>query len=120
MKLTFLALLLSSMTLSLRAQSGAISQHKHISVISISKEVFYFKADADFIGATVEVTDSTGTVFFSAELHAKRNLIDFFYLEKGRYNIHFEHNGVTEDYQVWLEKKEAHDAAPFIAFEPRA
>lgn len=119
MKLTCLATLFTLLTLNLQAQLKPVNEHKHISIISVSKEVFYFKTDAEFIGATVQVTDSTGSVFFTAELHTKRNLIDFFYLEKGQYTIHFEHNGVVEDYQVRLDRKEQHNAALFIARKPR-
>ena len=104
MKLTCITILFAALSLTVQAKPD--SAHKHISVLSIKKEVFYFKVDADFMGATVEVTDSTGTVFFSAEVSSKRSLIDFFFLEKGKYTIHFERNGVVEEYEVWLDKKE--------------
>ena len=120
MKLTCIAVLFSLLTVGTQAQPETMAHHRHISILSMKKEVFYFKVDADFIGATVEVTDSTGTVFFSAEVNSKRSLIDFFYLEKGKYTIHFERNGVIEDYQVWLDKKEGHDAPSFIAFKLQA
>jgi hypothetical protein len=119
MKLTSIAILITLFALHAVAQPANNAPHKHISILSVSKEVFYFKTDADFMGATVVVTDSTGTVFFSAELHSKRNLIDFFYLENGQYTIHFEHNGVVEDYQVWLDKK-SHEISPFVALKPHA
>lgn len=119
MKLTTLAILLTILAISTEAQSETRLHQKHISILSLSKEVFYFKADADFIGAKVVVTDSTGTVFFSTEIHNKRNLIDFFYFEKGQYTIHFEHHGVVEDYQVWLDKNVEENRA-FIALMPSA
>lgn len=106
MKLTCITLLFAILALTTYANPDS-TQHKHISVLSMKKEVFYFKVDADFMGATVEVTDSTGAVFFSAEVSSKRSLIDFFFLEKGKYTIHFERNGVVEEFEVWLDKKEA-------------
>src|SRR5688572_12166982 len=106
MKLTSLAILFTLLTFGAHAQTDTAAHSQHVSILSISKEVFYFKVDATFVGATVEVTDSTGTVFFTVELHSKRNLIDFFYLEQGQYTVHFEHNGVIEDYQLLLDKKE--------------
>jgi hypothetical protein len=120
MKLTSLIILLSLLSLKAQAQKETVAQHKHISILSTSNEVFYFKADADFIGGKVEVTDSTGSILFTAELHSKRNLIDFFYLKNGQYTIHFEHNGAIEDYQVWLDKKEGHLSSSFAVFKLKA
>jgi hypothetical protein len=118
MKLTRFALLIALVAFQAQGQTESVPQQHHVSILSTKKEVFYFKIDSEFMGATVAVTDSTGAVFFSTELHSKRNLIDFFYLEKGKYTIHFEHNGIVEDYQVWLDKKD--QGHPFIAFMLRA
>lgn len=119
MKLTCITLLFAILALSTQAQSIR-PQHNHVSVLSMKSEVFYFKIDADFMGATVAVSDSTGTIFFTSELHTKRNLIDFYFLETGKYTIHFERDGVIEEYHVWLDKKEGHNTSQFIALKLQA
>lgn len=102
-------------------QPETIKHAHHISILSMRNEVFYFKVDQDFIGATVQVYDSTGTVVFTSQLNMKRNLIDFYNIETGKYTIHFENNGVAEDYQVWLDKKDkVTKAHHFSTFKLRA
>ena len=88
----------------------------HVSVLSLKHDVFYFKVDPAFIGATVQVSDSTGTVFFNIELHSKRSLIDFFYLESGLYTIRFEQGDMFEEFQVVLDYKNTLAKHPHISF----
>jgi hypothetical protein len=104
-----------SASVRLHAQTP-LQGYPHVSVLSTKHDVFYFKVDPAFMGATVQVLDSTGTVFFNMELHSKRNLIDFFYLESGLYTIRFEQGDVVEEFQVVFDKKNALAKHPHISF----
>lgn len=77
----------------------------HVSVVSTKHEVLYLKVDPEFIGATFEVYDSAGVSQFIGQIHLKRTLIDFFYLEQGTYTVRFIQGDIVEDYRYTVIRK---------------
>jgi hypothetical protein len=77
----------------------------HVSVLSVKRDVFYFKVDAEFMGSTVQVFDSKGEMQYSLEIHSKRALIDFFYMQPGVYTIKFSHGNQVEEHHYTVAAK---------------
>lgn len=51
------------------------------------KDLLILKAGKPFMGATVEVRDSTGTVVATSYIHKKKMIIDFYDIPYGSYTI---------------------------------
>jgi hypothetical protein len=77
----------------------------HVSVLSMKRDVFYFKVDAEFMGATAQVFDSNGEMHYSVEIHSKRAIIDFFYMNPGEYTIKFSNGSKTEEHHYSVAQK---------------
>jgi hypothetical protein len=77
----------------------------HVSIISMKRDVFYFKVDTEFMGSTAQVFDSHGEMQYSVEIHSKRALIDFFYMQPGEYTIKFSHGTQVEEHHYHVAEK---------------
>jgi hypothetical protein len=77
---------------------------RHVTVLAIKYEIFYFKVDSKFIGATIEVIDSLGVVRHTGTIRNKKTLIDFIEMEPGIYTIRFTQGAIIEEhrYSVWI------------------
>lgn len=51
------------------------------------KDLLILKADKSFMGAVVEVHDSSGKIVATRELHKKKMIVDFFEIPYGSYTI---------------------------------
>jgi hypothetical protein len=58
-----------------------------VSVISISSDIFYFKVDKSFIGASVMVYSPTGQVILNEKVNHHKAIIDFYEEQAGKYTI---------------------------------
>ena len=79
----------------------------HVSVLSVKRDVFYFKVDSEFQGATAQVFNSQGEMVYSIDVHSKRALIDFFYMKPGAYTIKFSHGTQVEEHQYVVAERNA-------------
>jgi hypothetical protein len=99
-----LSVLFVGTSITTEAKLRKVSCH-HVSVLSVKRDVFYFKVDTEFQGATAEVFDTNGKLCYSITLHKKRELIDFFYLEAGEYTIRFSRGNQSEEHQYSVVKR---------------
>ena len=83
LKLSF-AILLICMSGSLFAKSN---HHNNVSVLSVKRDIFYFKVSAEFIGSHVEVYGPDGELIATQEISHRKAIIDFFFEEAGLYHI---------------------------------
>jgi hypothetical protein len=58
-----------------------------ISVISVDREIFYFRVAKQLLGGTVDVYDQQGLVVHSEKVIKKKMIVDFFHREAGTYTI---------------------------------
>lgn len=70
-----------------------------VSVLSIRSDLFYFKVNKAFRGATVEVYASSGELVYAGQVTRHRMLIDFFDRDEGDYTIRIKKDAVEVDYQ---------------------
>lgn len=66
-----------------------------VSVISSKRDIFYFKVDKTFIGAVINVKDSSGKIVFTDSITRHKAIIDFFLSAPDTYTIQ-----VKKDNQV--------------------
>jgi len=57
-----------------------------IEVLSIKRDIFYFKANEEFTGATIEVY-AADTLIFTNQVAHRKTLIDFYFEKPGVYTI---------------------------------
>ena len=79
--------------------ASATSERHHVSVVSMSRELFHFKVDKAFMGATVEVYDEAGELVGTDLVLKKHMIVDFFNRKAGLYTIKVIKSGVTEEFQ---------------------
>lgn len=84
MKLTTLAALILLCSMPGISQAKA---HRPVSVLAVRNDLFYFKVDKAFIGATVEVYSSSGELVLSQKVMRHKTLIDFFDKKEDKYTI---------------------------------
>jgi len=58
-----------------------------VSIISVNSDIFYFKVDRSFIGATVTVVSPTGQVILNEKVNRHKAIIDFYDEKAGKYTI---------------------------------
>jgi hypothetical protein len=80
---------------------AGISQAKPqpVSVLSVRSDLFYFKVNKAFRGATVEVYASSGQLVYAGQVTRHRMLIDFFDRQEGDYTIRIKKDSVEVDYR---------------------
>jgi hypothetical protein len=80
--LTILILLVA-----LTAFSKQNPEKNHVSVKTVKREIFYFKVDKQFLGATVNVYNKQGMLIVTEKVARRKNIIDFFDQYAGTYTI---------------------------------
>ena len=70
-----------------------------VSVISMNSNIFYFKVDKSFIGATVEVYGAEGELKLSSKISHHKAIIDFYEENAGKYKIVLKKDGNTLDFE---------------------
>ena len=58
-----------------------------VSVLSIKREIFYFKVTKALLGGTVEVYDTHGAIVLTEKVIKRKMIVDFFHREPGTYTI---------------------------------
>ncbi|MEO7990290.1 MAG: hypothetical protein ABI663_12165 [Chryseolinea sp.] len=83
MKRTFLIILILIAVTALHAAA----QKSHVSILSIKRDIFYFKVDKTLMGATLEVFSQQGEMIFSGKVLHHKAIIDFYLENPGTYTI---------------------------------
>ena len=86
-----------------------------VSVISTMNDVFYFKIDKEFVGASVEVYNAKDELIIAKVIPDRRSIIDFYYQDPGKYTIKIK-KGEKEEKFVYMKATES----PFIEIAPEA
>ena len=81
------------------AMARSVPEVSHVSVLSVKREVFYFKVDKEFVGAFIEVYDQKGVLLIKEQVSKRKMIIDFFHREPGMYTIKIAKNGVVEEFE---------------------
>jgi hypothetical protein len=68
-----------------------------IEVLSIKRDIFYFKATEDFTGATIEVY-AADTLIFTNPLAHRKTLLDFYFEKPGTYTIKITKGSTVEEF----------------------
>jgi hypothetical protein len=63
------------------------SPDSNVSVLSIKRDIFYFKVCPSMIGALVEVRGEDGKLIASQEISHKKSIIDFYFEKPGHFTI---------------------------------
>ena len=58
-----------------------------VRVLSVKRDIFYFKVCQSFIGGTLEVYKENGELIFSDKIQNHKAILDFYYQETGLYEI---------------------------------
>jgi hypothetical protein len=67
----------------------------HIQVLSDKSDIFYFKADNEFLGANIEIYSSTGEKIMEQMVERHKVIIDFVNEQLGDYTIKIVKEGKT-------------------------
>ena len=71
--------------------AGAFAERNNpqqlVRVLSVKRDIFYFKICQSFIGGTVEVYSETGQLIFSDKLTNHKAIVDFYFQDAGLYEI---------------------------------
>lgn len=78
---------------------NVFSKNHPIAVRSISSNIFYFKVDKQYVGATIEIMDLNGNVLQSATINSRKIIIDFFYKMPGKYIIVIKKGDLSECFE---------------------
>jgi len=78
-----------------------------IEVLSIKRDIFYFKSTEDFTGATIEVY-SFGKLIFTDTLVHRKTLIDFYFEKPGEYTIKIIKGSKVEEFNY-----QKHSPSPY-------
>jgi hypothetical protein len=82
LKLIFCILLISG-----TSAFAASKKHHDVSVISVKRDIFYFKVASDLVGAHVDVYSANGELIASGEISHRKAIIDFHFENAGTYTI---------------------------------
>jgi len=63
-----------------------------VRVLSVKRDIFYFKVHQSFIGGTVEVYGEDGKLIFADKIHNHKAIIDFYFQDAGLYEIRIKKN----------------------------
>ena len=69
------------------ASTFANSNPESVRVISVKRDIFYFKVCRSFIGGTIEVYGENGQVICSDKIQNHKSILDFYLLDTGFYKI---------------------------------
>lgn len=84
----------------LTATSALWASHKAcpVRVLSIKSDIFYFKVDKIFLGATVEVYAQNGEIIFTEKVTNRKTIVDFYFEDPGTYTIRLKKDGKEEHF----------------------
>jgi len=79
-----------------------------VRVLSVKRDIFYFRVSQSFIGGTVEVYGEDGKLIYADKIVNHRAILDFFFQEAGSYQIKIkkEDREVSFDYTKATPKPE--------------
>ncbi len=83
--------------------AGAKPRKEEVVVLSTKREMFYFKVKKSFLGATIEVYDSSNKKTGSELVFAKRMLLDFYYMPADTYVIKIKKGDQLLEFQYTKE-----------------
>ena len=98
MKITHLIALVILLS-STAVLAGQSPEAHHVFVISVQREVFYFKVDKEFLGATIEVYDTQGVLLVTEKVIKRKMIIDFFQRAPGLYTIKIAKGNTVEEFE---------------------
>lgn len=81
-----LKLLAFVLCLSTSAFAGT-SPNSNVSVLSMKRDIFYFRVCPSLIGARIDVRDQEGQVIVSQEITHKKSIVDFYFEKPGQFTI---------------------------------
>ncbi|MBL0740246.1 hypothetical protein [Chryseolinea lacunae] len=69
-----------------------------VSVLSIKRDIFYFKVANNLTGAAIEVYSSTGELIYNDTITHHKTLIDFYFEQPGTFTIKIIKGSHTESF----------------------
>ena len=63
-----------------------------VRVLSVKRDIFYFKIGRSFIGGKLEVYSENGELIFSDKLTSHKAIVDFYFQDAGLYEIKIKKN----------------------------
>jgi hypothetical protein len=79
-----------------------------VRVLSVKRDIFYFKVCQSFIGGTIEIYGKDGKLAFSNKIVSHKAIVDFYFQEPGTYEIKIKKDDreVSYDYNKSTPKPE--------------
>jgi len=101
---TFIAVfMLVSVSLTSTSYADIKPKKEAVVVVSDKNEMFTFKADKKFLGATIEVYDSNNTLTGKEFVFHRKMVIDFYYLPADTYRITIKKDNELLEFQFIKE-----------------
>ncbi|HEY5748960.1 MAG TPA: hypothetical protein VIU12_22985 [Chryseolinea sp.] len=107
--------LLLLVVLTIGSQFAQARNRDCISVISMKRDIFYFKTASNFTGALVEVYSPSGDLIFTGQVLRHKSLIDFYFETPGTYTIKITKGSETEEFTF-----EKSSPSPYMEADPNA
>ena len=94
------------------ATSGLIASPKSepVSVLSVKRDIFYFKVEKSFIGATIEVYANDGQLILTETVIRRKAIVDFYLENPGTYTIKLKKD--DKEASFTYEKKDTSKLVP--------
>jgi hypothetical protein len=86
-KLTLLLALLIVLIIAGASAFAKTGNPESVRVLSVKRDIFYFRVSQSFIGGTVEVYGEDGKLIFSDKIIGHKAILDFFFQDAGLYDI---------------------------------
>jgi hypothetical protein len=104
-----LTLLFAILTITGGSAFAKAGNPESVRVLSVKRDIFYFKVCQSFIGGTVEVFGEDGQLIFSDKIQNHKSILDFYLLDAGIYEIKIKKNDqeVSFGYNKKTPKPEA-------------
>lgn len=99
MKATINTLILVLVLATSVSYAGSKPKKESITVLSTKHEVFCFKANKEFLGATIEVYDSNNNLTGKEIVFDRKMVIDFYYLPADTYTIKIKRGNELLEYK---------------------
>jgi len=62
-------------------------KHSDVSVLSVKRDIFYFKVCSSLVGGRIDVFSSNGELLASSEISSRKTIIDFHFANQGSFII---------------------------------
>lgn len=69
-----------------------------VRILSVKRDIFYFKVSQSLIGGTLEVYNEEGKLIFTEKIARHKSIIDFYFQTPGLYEIKIRKNGHEESF----------------------